>query len=259
MTKLNPLEEALFQTWARAHGIENQNDPKNQFDHRGLYKQTNGSLMPGHVIRQMADAHNQAANQKQEGGDVTFPDPYSAMAEMHGNIIKAQGDQHRDQAKMQLEREKMQHKTQLEQMKLQHKSQESEKDRQHKAQAEQMKVQQQAQQAEHQRQMDMQMAHQQRQYQMQDMQTQRAQQLQDTQMNHQHEMQSQLRQEHFARTRPQAQPTPQGQPPAGMPNQMEHGGPPQHQGGNPNQPPSGQPQGGGLQQQLMQRQMMRPR
>lgn len=60
MTNLSPLHEVLFKSWAKANGVENHDDPKNMFDHRALFQQSNGLVHPHGQVNQMADAHNMA-------------------------------------------------------------------------------------------------------------------------------------------------------------------------------------------------------
>lgn len=58
MTKLSPLEEALFRGWATANGVDNHDDPENSYDHRGFYKQTNGMVHPPNAINNAAMTFN---------------------------------------------------------------------------------------------------------------------------------------------------------------------------------------------------------
>lgn len=60
MTQLDPLQEVLFKSWARANGVEDPDDPNNMFDHRAHYQRTNGLVHPMGQVNQMADAHNVA-------------------------------------------------------------------------------------------------------------------------------------------------------------------------------------------------------
>lgn len=129
-TQLNPLEETLFKTWARAHGIDNHDDPSNSFDHRGVFKRTNGMIHPPGHLNRLADEHN-AAMEAQDS--VEQPDPYMAQAEMHGNELKARGDQAKLQAQFQMEDVKHQHAMELKKMELEFKAQQ---DQQKAAQAE---------------------------------------------------------------------------------------------------------------------------
>lgn len=186
MTQLSPLEEVLFQTWARAHGVDNHDDPNNQFDHRGLYKQTNGMIMPGKVVRDMAASHNVAMQQQDtQVGDT--PDPFAAQATIHGNMLKAQGDQAKLKAQAELEDKKHQNKMQLEKMKLDYKAKQD------------------ADKREQDRQDQLKQTILQRHFAMQDQQVQRQHALEDQQASRQHELSSAAMQEQFARTRPQPQ------------------------------------------------------
>lgn len=249
MTRLSPLEEVLFQGWTKVHGVDNHDDPNNQFDHRGLYKQTNGMVMPGHVVRQMAQDHNKAMEPQDQGGSMEFPDPYAAQAEMHGNMIKAQTDMKREAMKGQLEQQKHGNKLEIEKMKLMHKSAEADKDRQvQAAQAEQARVQAEKD-AQQQRQFQMQDSLMQRQHQVEDTHMQRQQQVEDSQRAEQSGLHQTLMKEHLSRSRPEPQQSmgggpmqAQGQPPQGITPTSDPG------------PQSEPPQTSGLAQQLMARQ-----
>lgn len=228
MTQLSPLEETLFKTWARAHGVAEPDHPENFFDYRGLYKQSNGLIHPNGMVPQMAAAHN-AGIQPQEGTEINNPDPFMAAAEIHKANLDSESKKRSDMIKMQLEHKKMEHKTSLEQMKLAHKSHEADKDRAHKAQVEQAHRAQAAQD----RMVD-------RHFQMEDAARARQEAMQDAHMNRQNQVQDSVMQEHFARTRP-----------APTPHSMGPGTPPPHQGGGVGQP--SQPQPNTLHAQLMQR------
>jgi hypothetical protein len=243
MTKLSPLEEVLFKSWAGANGIDNHDDPSNSFDHRGLFKQTNGLVMPHGTIRSIADNHNKAVEDAQagaEGGDTTFPDPYAAQAEMHAANVDAETKRGSDQAKMQMEERKMAHA-----------SAEKQKDREHKLQMEQMKVQQKAQADEANRQARAQEAEQNRQATAQQAHVDRQIQVEQADKDRQAGVQDKVMSEHFARTRPQ----PVGQPGGTQANPQPQAGPAAGaipSGGGPQPtPPQGRPDG--LAQQLIQR------
>jgi len=46
-TKLNPMEEALFNGWLKANKIEDPDAPDDVIDYRGIYKATGGAILPG--------------------------------------------------------------------------------------------------------------------------------------------------------------------------------------------------------------------
>lgn len=175
MTQLSPLEEALFQSWARAHRVEDHNDPENRFDYRGMYKQSNGNIMQSNILQQMAYSHNKAT-EPQEGGDTTFPDPYMAQAEMHKANLDSQSKNQANQSKMQMEQTKMQHK-----------SSENALDREHDLKKHLVAQQMKQQQAQEQMQQRQQMAQEQGQQRMMmgQQQLQHKSQLQNEQLNHQ--------------------------------------------------------------------------
>lgn len=185
-TKLDPMTEHLFQAWSRAHGVQDQDSPQNSFDYRGLYQSSGGHIYPGHAIRQMAADHNAAANQKDTGASIENPDPFAAAAEIHGNNLKAQGDQAKEANKILLRREELKHKLLIEHMKLEHKTQESNLDRQHQAHVDEQNAQRDMAQHQMDRQAQVQDMHQQHQFSMQDAQHQRANEVQDAQAERAH-------------------------------------------------------------------------
>lgn len=210
-TQLNPLEEALFQAWARAHRIENHNDPSNSFDHRGVYKRTNGLIHPPGHINQLADEHNAAAEAQDSGAGGAI-DPAMAAVEHQKNQMEAQKAQSEQALKVHLADKAHNQKMQLEQMKLQHKTMESDKDRQMKAQEAERAHQVQAQEAQADRQMQVQQSHMDRQSSLQDTLMQRQHQVQDQATNQQSQMHGKLLAEHLTRTRPKPKPTAQAKP-----------------------------------------------
>lgn len=199
MTQLSPLEEALFQSWARAHRIDNQDDPNNKFDHRGVYKRTNGLIHPPGHINQMAAEHN-AAQEGQEGGEAL--DPAMALVEHQKNQMDAEKAKRSDMLKVQLAERAHAQKMQLETMKLQHKSMESEKDRAHKFQEAERSRQVQAEQAQNDRQNSLQDLMIQRHHAVQDQQVDRQNSLQDQASSQQADVHGKMVSEHLARTRP---------------------------------------------------------
>lgn len=253
MTKLSPLEELLFRAWANANGVDNHDDPKNQFDHRGLFKQSNGLIQPVGVVKALADSHNKAYEaMQQEGGDTINPDPYMAQAEMHKANLDSQSKQRSDMMKAQMEKEKMahtsqekekdrQHKMQLEQLKLQHKAQQEQMKAQMQAQQQQQQMAQQAQMAEQDRAANMQQADADRQVQVQQGEADRQATAQQTSEDRQFQMQNSQadRQHEMAVTDKQAAMKPVSAPKPQNPNAPQGGG--------------GQSKGSGLQDQLMQR------
>jgi len=58
-TRLSPLEEALFQTWARAHDVHDQVDgPDSHFDFRKVFKDSNGQMQHPMELQHMAGKVN---------------------------------------------------------------------------------------------------------------------------------------------------------------------------------------------------------
>lgn len=234
MTNLSPLEDALFQAWARAHRVENHDDPNNRFDYRGLYKQSNGQMLPPTFLNSMAQQHNDAT-EPVEGGDTTFPDPYMAQAEMHKANLDNQTKSAANQSKMQMEQAKMQHKTS-----------ENALDREHDLKKHLVAQQMKQQQAQQQMQQRQQMAQEQNQQRMQmgEQQLQHKSQLQSEQLNHQATQANQDR---------QVQAQQQTMTQTGTPNASGQGLPPQGTDMPAPQSTAG-PTTSGLEHQLMNRQ-----
>jgi hypothetical protein len=57
-TVLNPMEEALFQAWTKANKIDKPDAPGDVVDYRGIYKQTQGQILPNGQLKQVADKVN---------------------------------------------------------------------------------------------------------------------------------------------------------------------------------------------------------
>lgn len=64
-TTLSPMEEALFQAWSHANGIEKPDDPNNMVDLRGMYKGTNAAILPNSQMKQIVDKSNAMAKLQQ--------------------------------------------------------------------------------------------------------------------------------------------------------------------------------------------------
>lgn len=74
-TQLTPLEEHLFQAWAKANRVDNHDDPNNSFDHRAVYKQGNGMIHEPGLVDKMGKAHNDHVerlkeSEKNKGDDI---------------------------------------------------------------------------------------------------------------------------------------------------------------------------------------------
>lgn len=57
-TQLSPMEEALFQAWTHANGIEKPDAEGNTVDYRGIYKGSNGMILPNGQLAQIANKSN---------------------------------------------------------------------------------------------------------------------------------------------------------------------------------------------------------
>lgn len=60
-TQLDPMEEALFQAWTHANGIEKPDAVGNLVDYRGIFKGSNGMILPnGELARIGAQSNAQS-------------------------------------------------------------------------------------------------------------------------------------------------------------------------------------------------------
>jgi hypothetical protein len=57
-TELPPMEEALFQAWAKANQIKKTDLPDDVVDYRGIYKGTGGHILPHGELPRMAKLAN---------------------------------------------------------------------------------------------------------------------------------------------------------------------------------------------------------
>jgi hypothetical protein len=64
-TTLSPMEEALFQAWTHANGIEKPDAPGQNVDLRGLYKAGNGIILPNNQLKQVTDKVNASSKLQQ--------------------------------------------------------------------------------------------------------------------------------------------------------------------------------------------------
>jgi len=57
-TTLTPMEEALFKSWTKANQIDNPDEPNDVVDYRGIWKTTNGKVLPYGELKGMAEDKN---------------------------------------------------------------------------------------------------------------------------------------------------------------------------------------------------------
>lgn len=57
-TVLNPMEEALFKTWAKANQIQKPDAPDDHVDYRGIFRNTGGTILPNGGLKRYADKIN---------------------------------------------------------------------------------------------------------------------------------------------------------------------------------------------------------
>lgn len=57
-TKLSPMEEQLFKSWATANQVKNPDAPGDPTDYRGIYKNTGGQVQPHGQLAQLVNAAN---------------------------------------------------------------------------------------------------------------------------------------------------------------------------------------------------------
>lgn len=211
-TQLSPLHETLFQSWAKAHRVDNHDDPNNAFDYRGVYSRTNGMIHPPGHLNQMAAEHNAAANQETPAGGAAI-DPAMAAVEHQKNQADAQAKEREQALKLHLLERGHQQKLELKNLELNHKSAEAEKQRSHLAQQDQISRAHDVQQGQLDRQNSLQDVLMQRQHALQDQATQRQNDVADQAAGAQSDLHGKVLAEHLTRTRSkptptQAQPTP---------------------------------------------------
>ena len=107
-TKLDPLEEALFQGWAKANQIEDPDADGDIVDYRGIWKQSNGLVLPRGELKQMAEDQNQMHTLQRE--------LQQRMLDRISEMTGKQEDMQKDQFKA--ERQDITHKQKMEQGKL---------------------------------------------------------------------------------------------------------------------------------------------
>lgn len=64
-TDLTPMEEALFQAWTKANHIKKPDAPNDHVDYRGIFKETNGAILPNGALNRMAGKMNSEEQLKQ--------------------------------------------------------------------------------------------------------------------------------------------------------------------------------------------------
>jgi hypothetical protein len=57
-TTLSPMEEALFTSWTKANQIAKPDEPNDVVDYRGIWKSTNGAVLPHGELKRMAQEKN---------------------------------------------------------------------------------------------------------------------------------------------------------------------------------------------------------
>lgn len=59
VTKLSPLEETIFKSWAKANGIDDVDDPESHYDYRGFFKASGGKVHPPGSVEHFPDTFKQ--------------------------------------------------------------------------------------------------------------------------------------------------------------------------------------------------------
>lgn len=57
-TDLSPMEEALFKAWTKANQIEDPDAPDDTVDYRGIWKATNGHVLPPGELKKTTEVQN---------------------------------------------------------------------------------------------------------------------------------------------------------------------------------------------------------
>ena len=108
-TTLDPMEEALFQAWTKANQIENPDDPKDVTDYRGIWKESNGLVLPRGELKEMSEMKNHAHTLERE--------LQQRMMDRMNELVGKQEDFQKDQFKA--ERQDITHRQKMEQGGLQ--------------------------------------------------------------------------------------------------------------------------------------------
>ena len=138
-TTLSPMNEALFQAWAKANKIKEPDAPKDHVDYRGIFEMTGGKILPNgqldrfakklnsesklqHILQQQVmdrmqetvqnAQDRQDALHKEERQDITH------QQKMEQETLKQQSQPH-EQAMKQMDLQKQQTDLQKQQMGLQ--------------------------------------------------------------------------------------------------------------------------------------------
>jgi hypothetical protein len=57
-TDLDPMEEALFQSWTKANQIDKPDEPGDEIDYRGIWKTTGGAVLPHGQLKRFSEQVN---------------------------------------------------------------------------------------------------------------------------------------------------------------------------------------------------------
>lgn len=112
-TRLNPMEEALFQTWTKANKIAKPDAPGDSVDYRGLYKQTGGAILPHGELKKIADRYNDETTLQRV--------LQQRMIERISNVTGSKEDMIKDQFKAERQDVTHKQKMEIENLKLQQK------------------------------------------------------------------------------------------------------------------------------------------
>lgn len=90
-TKLNAMEEALFQAWTKANQIEDPDAPDDSNDYRGIWKNTQGQVLPRGELKNMTDTMN-LENSLQKALQQRMIDRVNELAGKEEDFAKAKFD-----------------------------------------------------------------------------------------------------------------------------------------------------------------------
>lgn len=68
-TKLTPMEEVLFKSWTKANDIKKPDNVDDTLDYRGLWKETNGAVLPWGSLKDLSSRTNAEQQLKRSVGD----------------------------------------------------------------------------------------------------------------------------------------------------------------------------------------------
>lgn len=124
-TTLSPMNEALFQAWAKANKIKEPDAPKDHVDYRGIFEMTGGKILPNGQLNRFASKLNSEDKLRkilQDQAVKHMQETVQSAQDRHDMFHKEERQDITHQQKMEMEAMKQQnqpHEQAMEQMALQ--------------------------------------------------------------------------------------------------------------------------------------------